>query len=496
MHGELKLQGAFVRRSLQSRRLAVLVAPALALMDALMFALAFGAALLVVNWQGDFFAALERMQTVHAEAAAIFLVIATVALGTFWFNGHYSRRRPFWDELRLVWRVLALAALVNFAMYFLARLSPSRASIISAWLFLFVMLPFGRIGVRALLNRFNLWRLPVIIVGLGQNALDAHAALCKERQMGIEVIGFGTLDADGPSFLRVGKVMVPVYPLGDQPEKVFAELGCNSAVVALDWLDPALASPLIARLSRFKLEVSVVPTIRGLPVYGLEAQHFLAQEMLFLRIQNNLSRPSAKAIKRLFDVVAASIMLVVLSPLLLYVAWRIWREDGAPVVFKQQRMGEHGSEFPFLKFRSMVRDADGVLMGWKANNPDLYQAYVRNNFKLADDPRVLSVGRWIRRTSIDELPQLINVIRGEMSLVGPRPLLARELPDYSEDAFAMYMLVKPGITGLWQVSGRSGTSFQDRAALDTTYVRNWSLWQDFVILIKTLSVVFARDGAY
>jgi len=468
----------------------------MALMDALMFALAFCAALLVVSWQGNIIDTLQHVPVSRLEATPIFLAIAVVALATFWLQGHYTRRRPFWDELQVIWRVLVLAAVFNFAVYFLARLNPSRASIVSAWVFLLVLLPLGRIAIRTLLHRANLWRRPLLVVGHGQNALDAHAALTREKQMGMEVIGFATLEPDGPSFLRIGKTMLPVYPLGAEPERVFAELGCDSAVVALDWLDPALASPLIARLNRFNLDVSVVPSIRGLPVYGLETQHFLAQEMLFLRIQNNLSRPGAKLVKRVFDVIAASILLVLLLPLLLYVGWRIWHEDGGPVVFNQARMGEEGKEFAFLKFRSMSRDADATLMGWKTSNPALYAEYVGNNFKLVNDPRVLSVGSWIRRTSIDELPQLINVILGDMSLVGPRPLLARELPDYSEDAFAMYMLVKPGITGLWQVSGRSGTSFQDRAALDATYVRNWSLWQDFVILVKTLSVVFHRDGAY
>ena len=496
MHGELKLQAELVRHSVQTRRPVFLVAPCMALMDALMFALAFCAALLVVNWQGTIVDTLPQLQAPRFEATSIYLGIVAVALATFWVHGHYTRRRPFWDELRVIWRVLALAAVFNFAMYFLARLNPSRSSIVSAWLFLLVLLPLGRIAIRMLLQRVKLWRRPVLVVGHGQNALDAHAALTREKQMGMEVIGFATLDPAGPSFVRIGKTLVPVYPLGEEPERVFAELGCHSAVVALDWLDPALASPLIARLNRFKLDVSVVPSIRGLPVYGLETQHFLAQEMLFLRIQNNLARPSAKFVKRVFDVIAASILLVLLLPLLLYVGWCIWREDGGPVVLKQMRMGEEGKEFAFLKFRSMTRDADATLMGWKTANPALYAEYVRNNFKLVHDPRVLLVGSWIRRTSIDELPQLINVIRGEMSLVGPRPLLARELPDYSEDAFAMYMLVKPGITGLWQVSGRSGTSFLDRAALDARYVRNWSLWQDFVILMKTLHVVCHRDGAY
>lgn len=226
----------------------------------------------------------------------------------------------------------------------------------------------------------------------------------------------------------------------------------------------------------------------------------MAQEALSLRIRDPLTKPGPKVFKRIFkrafDVVAALVLLVLLSPLLLYVAWLLWREDGAPVLFSQKRIGQGGKEFSFLKFRSMVKNADAILISWKTDNPALYNTYVANNFKLADDPRVISAGSWMRRTSVDELPQLFNVIRGEMSLVGPRPLLRRELPAYDRDALNYYHSVKPGITGLWQVSGRSGTTFQERASLDMRYVRDWSLRADFMILMRTFRVVFRREGAY
>lgn len=136
-----------------------------------------------------------------------------------------------------------------------------------------------------------------------------------------------------------------------------------------------------------------------------------------------------------------------------------------------------------------------MLNSWKEENNIIYQKYVANNFKLDNDPRVTRIGRLLRKTSLDELGQLLNVLKGEMSLVGPRPLLERELGDYNDGMF-YYAMVKPGITGMWQVSGRSKTSFADRCRLDTWYIKNWSLWYDVVILIKTIGVVVKRDGAY
>lgn len=188
-------------------------------------------------------------------------------------------------------------------------------------------------------------------------------------------------------------------------------------------------------------------------------------------------------------------MLVLLAPLMLYVGWRIWREDGGPLIFHQPRLARNNGEFPFLKFRSMVKDADKILADWREENSPEWQEYYGNNFKLKNDPRVLQVGEWIRATSIDELPQLINVIRGEMSLVGPRPLLAREINEYGQ-TINLYRQSRPGLTGLWQISGRSSTKFSDRANLDAWYVQNWSLWYDIAILFKTVDVVFNRQGAY
>ena len=140
-------------------------------------------------------------------------------------------------------------------------------------------------------------------------------------------------------------------------------------------------------------------------------------------------------------------------------------------------------------------DADTQLKSWESEKPELWQEYVTNNYKLKNDPRITKIGNLIRKTSIDELPQLLNVFLGDMSIVGPRPLLPGELVHYDK-ALDLYKKVRPGITGLWQISGRSHTTFDTRISLDRWYVRNWSLWQDFVILIRTVKVVLRSDGAY
>lgn len=200
-------------------------------------------------------------------------------------------------------------------------------------------------------------------------------------------------------------------------------------------------------------------------------------------------------VKRALDIVMSAAGLILLFPLLVYVAVRIKREDGGPVIFVQERVGLNGEVFKILKFRSMVMNADAALETWKKDNPDLFEKYVKNNYKLEDDPRITRIGRLIRRTSIDELPQLFNVLRGNMSLVGPRPLLVRELPAYGA-AYDKYVRVRPGITCIWQVSGRSLTTFEARASFDAEYVDRMSLATDLRILFKTVKVVVKREGAY
>jgi lipopolysaccharide/colanic/teichoic acid biosynthesis glycosyltransferase len=200
--------------------------------------------------------------------------------------------------------------------------------------------------------------------------------------------------------------------------------------------------------------------------------------------------------KRAFDVVASVLALTVLAVPLLVIAWAIRRADGGPALFADTRIGRSGQTFACLKFRTMRVDAQQMLAQWQRTNDPLWRAYVAGNNKLKDDPRITGIGRWLRRSSLDELPQLLNVLRGEMSLVGPRPAYRRELDQYDAISAAAYGRLAPGITGLWQVSGRSNTTFADRMTLDCRYERELSLWLDARILWRTVWVVLRRDGAY
>lgn len=198
-------------------------------------------------------------------------------------------------------------------------------------------------------------------------------------------------------------------------------------------------------------------------------------------------------IKRLFDIVTSTTLLLLLSPLFIYLYFKISR-DGGSVVYGHTRVGMQGKKFNCYKFRSMVINSQEVLAHLLATDP-VAKAEWDKDFKLKNDPRITKIGHFIRKTSIDELPQLLNVLKGDMSLVGPRPVTEKELERYRQYV-KYYLAVRPGITGLWQISGRNDITYNERIRLDVRYIITWSLLKDFIILFKTISVVLFRKGAY
>jgi len=202
---------------------------------------------------------------------------------------------------------------------------------------------------------------------------------------------------------------------------------------------------------------------------------------------------NAKVLKRALDVAVAATTLALLSPLMLIIAAIIKLSDGGPVLYRHVRVGMSGQLFKCLKFRSMVLDADAVFQRYLAENPSAAAEWQEKQ-KLPDDPRVKPFGKFLRRSSLDELPQLFNVLAGDMSLVGPRPITLQEMPRYGK-GIVYYLSVKPGVTGLWQISGRSNCSYAERVHLDVRYVTDWTLWLDLMILVKTMPAVISQSGS-
>jgi Undecaprenyl-phosphate galactose phosphotransferase WbaP len=461
-------------------KLAVLVGDALAFALAYMLAGLFAGSTALMGWDSG--------QHLHRLATWGLLAILGLTLLLTRYQ-HYSDRRPLWDELSDFGRMVGVLALMDMALVALMRWEASRLWWLLSWLSVLVLLVFMRAVTRRILKGLSLWMRPTLIIGVGPNAAEAALALKSQPELGFQVCGF--VDAGGRG-VPSSPDTHPRWPAA-QMAGIARQPGIQW-VIALEHAQSEQREHWLRQLAQWDAsDVSVIPAMRGVPLHGTDMSHFFSHEVALLRMRNNLRRWPARLTKRVFDTLAAGLLLLLLSPLLGVLA--LWvRRDGGPAVFAHPRMGKQGRVFNCYKFRTMVVDAEQQLEQLLQQRPELRRQWQRER-KLRQDPRVSPVGRLLRRTSLDELPQLINVLRGEMSLVGPRPVVRAELQRYGDEV-GYYLMVRPGMTGLWQVSGRNDVDYDTRVYLDTWYVKNWSLWHDLVILFKTVRVVFSRSGAY
>jgi Undecaprenyl-phosphate galactose phosphotransferase WbaP len=266
----------------------------------------------------------------------------------------------------------------------------------------------------------------------------------------------------------------------------------RTAILALPEMERARLLPVLEKQDMAFARIVVVAD-----PFGASGADVIAHQLpgvLALELRKNLLSRSSLAVKRGLDLLFLAASLIVTLPLAALIALAILFESGRPIIFGHPRIGRGGRPFKAWKFRSMVGDAEAVLRRAVEAAPALQQEW-ETQHKLRVDPRLTRVGRLLRRTSLDELPQLWNILRGQMSLVGPRPIVAEEISRYGS-AFSLYNQVPPGLTGLWQVSGRSDTTYAERVRLDVHYVRSWSVWMDLIILARTVWVVATGSGAY
>ena len=385
-------------------------------------------------------------------------------------------------------RLFGILAIVAF----LLRIDLARSYIITSLPVGLALLLFGRWAWRRWLvsqRAKGEFVARVLLVGSVDSVVAIHRELARSHDTGYLVVG-----ACVPGDLigaRLPGTDIPVSTNLDTIDSAMRETKADTVVVtSSDELPPDRIRRLSWSLEPGRQHLVLAPSLTDIggprihmrPVAGLPLIHVETPRY------EGLKRFS----KRAFDIVVAGGLVVFLSPLLLLIAAAVRLSSPGPVLFRQQRVGLTGTRFSMLKFRSMVTDAEAQLQALKSAERDKGNSVM---FKMKDDPRVTRIGRVLRRYSLDELPQLFNVLDGSMSLVGPRPPLDSEVQAYEHHVHRRFM-VKPGITGLWQVSGRSNLSWEDTVRLDLYYVENWSMTGDLVILWRTARAVLARDGAY
>ena len=316
------------------------------------------------------------------------------------------------------------------------------------------------------------------------------------------IAGFSLVDAfyqAGMTFTTVGFTEVaPISPAGRIFTVLFILMGFGTFSFCLGVVVEVIKNKLqtlLEHVQPYVRDIVFVPDLIGVPLYNVEAQTLFNEQVMMLSLRNNLARRRNQWFKRVFDVVISGLLCIPILPIILIVALCIKLDSKGGAFFNGQRIGKYGKTFSCYKFRSMYVNASDILEEYLAAHPTAQEEW--NTFaKLRDyDPRVTKVGKWIRKYSLDELPQILNVIKGDMSLVGPRPYLPREREDIGEYLSTITLTV-PGITGFWQTSGRNNVSFAGRVAMDTWYVRNWSIWLDLMYLFKTAKIVFTGKGAY
>lgn len=422
----------------------------------------------------------------------IYVVIPLIYLGLLLYERLYTKRLPFWQSAELIFKVsLFTMAIVTGLLYFIGIAKEiSRIFIITSWLFSYIYVVAGRYFLKRFLVYTGLWQKPVVLIGAGKTAELISKVYEDEPGMGYKIVGL----IEDKYEDRPLTAKHPLLGNFSNVEEALINSGVKDVILAAPGLEREKMLELVYRIQPHIKNITIVPNLFGVPMANLEVETFFNQKAIMFKIRNNLVRPYNQFLKRSFDLFGSVVGGILILPILLVIAIRIYLDSPGPIVFSHNRIGLKGEIFPCYKFRSMVSNAQEALEKYLQENPTAREEWERD-FKLKNDPRVTKIGKFLRKTSLDELPQLLNVIKGDMSLVGPRPIVTAEVEKYGQ-YINDYYLIRPGMTGFWQVSGRNDIDYDSRVQMDSWYVRNWSLWQDVVILIKTVKVVLSRSGAY
>lgn len=426
-----------------------------------------------------------------AEYQLIFIpviYIACIALG-----GGYDFNRPSLDISKDVFWSLCYSFVLCIMVLFFIHVAGQISRLYAGCFFLssLVCTAVLRYAVGKYLQGVTWLKERTIILGAGKTAEGIKRYFDKDIAYRYQVIGI--ID-DNP----LSEKLAAEYELlggFDQAEKIIKEYGVQTVLVATPGMEHRKFNALLTRIQPYLRNILFAPDLVDTPVGSLQVQTLFSERIVLLKSCNNMMRRRNRFVKRLFDLTLTVLAMPMIIPVLLLLVIIVKLDSPGPVCYNAERLGENGINFLCYKFRSMYIDSDARLEKYLRENPEAAAEW-REFAKLRGyDPRVTKAGQWMRKMSLDELPQLINVLIGNMSLVGPRPYLPREKEDMGT-AVDTITMIKPGITGFWQVNGRNDINFAGRVAMDEWYVKNWSVWRDILFLVKTIKIVLYRDGAY
>lgn len=411
-----------------------------------------------------------------------FSYLIVVFLLIFFYEKLYTRRFDLFEEFIFITRGLFIGVVFIVVIVYFSRSAEVFARTIFI-LMLFVgmaVVPLVRFLIKKILIVSGLYNKKTLVLGVRGEVNKVIMPLKK-------------LEASGYQLAKIVQL--------DSPSNWQEDLGASAElahqyetiIVVSHGFTRQQQDQVLNYLEHQVKEIKLLSDFNFLKTIGVETEY--VDELLMIRMANNLLSPLNRIFKRIFDLVVSLVAIILLLPLFIFLWLVIKLESRGPIFFTQERFGQGGRKFKFIKFRSMYVNGDEKLAVFLKDNPQLQQEWDTYKKLKSYDPRVTKVGKFLRRFSLDELPQIIHVLMGDMSIVGPRPYLIREMEEIEKSA-AIIFKVKSGLTGLWQIRGRSELSFQDRLKLDEFYVRNWSFLLDMLIILKTFGVVLRGKGAY
>lgn len=435
----------------------------------------------------------------------LFLILGVIVTAILYDKGLYTSRTPWWSQVRYISKIVLFSVIVHGFISFALKLNEPRIFIALCWFYALALMIFARIALFKLATFLPSWKVPTVIISEGSTSEDLLYAFHSDISTGYFVNKIfirspeDTVNLDISNLSEQERQVKICYGQDDHSQYI-QDNPNNFYVISLDTFRDTSREEIIRALNDANVPYAIVPTLSRANLYQMEPKYFFGHDVVMLHIKNSdsdiLRSYLAHTVKRTMDITISGIALMFIAPIIAILAILLKLEgQGGSLFYGGRRIGKNNKFFSCWKLRSMEPNSDHLLNAYLDSNPE-FRADWDKYRKLPRDPRVTTrTARFIRKASLDELPQIWNIFVGDMSLVGPRPILEDETSYFEADTLKEYLSVRPGLTGLWQVSGRNKTSFKRRIYWDSWYVRNWSLWGDIVILIKTPIVLLTRKGA-
>ena len=404
----------------------------------------------------------------------------------------YTSNKQFWRIIAGIFKASVYAIFNCVILLYIIHIAEFISRLYMGFLgiFAFLFIVLFRYIIKKLLDTLQILKEPVLLMGAGKNAALILNHIKNDIGLNYQFIGY-LKDPKGNN--EIAK-QLPCLGTFRDAASVIQKTGVRKVLVVAPELAQSQMEDIIYDLQPLVSSIGFIPDMGTMPLSTMDIESLVDGHVVMFQMRNNLMNRGNRILKFVFDWCLTLIGTICISPVFAIIALWIYFDSPGPVIFKHRRVGKDGKEFDCYKFRSMCVDADQRLKELLEKNPKARKEWEKD-FKLKEDPRITKSGAFLRKTSLDELPQIFNVLKGEMSLVGPRPIIQAEVPRYGK-YISDYYMVRPGITGLWQTSGRNDVDYTERVQMDTWYVRNWNVWFDIVLLWRTFKAVLAGKGAY